>query len=332
MPIVPRKCVRKKTKIVKPHIRMVAILAKLFFVKHMQEISNTVSLRPDMIAAGLYVVATPIGNARDISLRALDVLAGVDVVLCEDTRITKKLFALHGLSNQMQAYHEHNGDKMRPKILNWLAAGKSVALVSDAGTPLISDPGYPLIVAARAAGANIVSVPGPSSPMAALSIAGLPTDKFMFLGFLPPKKTARQKALQDVASLSATLVLFESAKRLSALLGDIDHILGAREVVVCRELTKKFEEVVAGTAADLQAQYNEKGPPKGEIVVLIKGAGALAAWSKAEVEAALLAQLPEKGTRRAADEVATLSGWARREVYQLALAMQSAASTDKGPS
>ncbi|MGC6475965.1 MAG: 16S rRNA (cytidine(1402)-2'-O)-methyltransferase [Parvibaculales bacterium] len=313
---------------------MVAISAKLFFVKNMQEIPNTDFLQGETIAPGLYVVATPIGNARDISLRALDVLAGVDVVLCEDTRITKKLFALHGLSNKMQAYHEHNGDKMRPKILGWLAEGQSVALVSDAGTPLISDPGYPLIVAAREAGAKIVSVPGPSSPMAALSIAGLPTDKFMFLGFLPSKKNARQKALQDVVSLSATLVLFESAKRLTALLGDIDYILGARQVVVCRELTKKFEEVVAGTAAGLKAQYEASGPPKGEIVVLIKGAEALEKWSKAEVETALHTQLPEKGTRRAADEIAILSGWPRREVYQLALAQQNASppsSSDEAP-
>ena len=275
------------------------------------------------LATGLYVVATPIGNARDITLRALDVLAGADVVLCEDTRITSKLFSLHGLTTPLLAYHEHNGAKIRPKILDRLAAGQAVALVSDAGTPLISDPGYQLVAAVQAAGHEVVAVPGPSSPVAALSISGMPSDRFLFAGFLPPKSKARQTSLSELADIAATLVLFESARRLPALLADIAEVMGDREVAICRELTKKFEEVRRGGAVALAAHYAAAGPPKGELVVLVRGRGAQDhVWEKDAVVAALRERLSVSGTREAAEAVAKLSGWRRRAVYQLALEVQ----------
>ena len=277
-------------------------------------------IRNTKLETGLYVVATPIGNARDITLRALDVLMAADLVLCEDTRITSKLFSLHGLNTPLLAYHEHNGEKVRPKILSRLAEGQVIALVSDAGTPLISDPGYQLVSAVQAQGHEVISVPGPSSPIAALSIAGMPSDRFLFAGFLSSKSKARQNSLSELAELAATLVLFESARRLPALLADIVTVLGDRDVAICRELTKKFEEVRRGGAVALAAYYDENGPPKGELVVLIKGRSAQdLLWDRAAVVEALTDQLGSAGTRTASDTVAELSGWRRRTVYQLAL-------------
>lgn len=279
--------------------------------------------RNSTFSSGLYVVATPIGNARDITLRALDVLAAADIVLCEDTRITGKLFALHGLKTPLQAYHEHNGEKIRPKILARLSEGQVVALVSDAGTPLISDPGYQLVTAVQAAGHEVVSVPGPSSPIAALSIAGMPSDRFLFVGFLPPKSKARQTSLTGLADFAATLVLFESARRLPALLADIETVLGDRDVAICRELTKKFEEVRRGPVSRLIADYAREGPPKGELVVLVRGRAAEELlWDKDAVMQALSLQLAHAGTREAAASVAATSGWRRRDVYRLALDLQ----------
>ena len=280
--------------------------------------------RTTQLDAGLYIVATPIGNARDITLRALDVLTSADVVLCEDTRITGKLFSLHGLATPLLAYHEHNGAKMRPKILKRLSAGHAVALVSDAGTPLISDPGYQLVSAAQAAGHDVMTVPGPSSPVAALSISGMPSDRFFFAGFLPPKSKARQNSLSELSDIPATLVLFESARRLAALLADIVTVMGDREVAICRELTKKFEEVRRGPATALAAHYADAGPPKGELVIIVRGRGAQEhLWDRDAVMEALAEHLSASGTRDAADAVAALSGWRRRAVYQLALELQT---------
>ena len=193
-------------------------------------------IEPINLPAGLYVVATPLGHARDMTLRALDVLAAADAILCEDTRTTGKLTARYGITTKRVAYHEHNAEAMRPKILARLQQGAALALVSDAGTPLISDPGLPLVRAVRTAGYPICAVPGPSAPIAALSIAGLPTDRFSFVGFLPSKDQARRRALADLAASPGTLVCFESAKRLVDLLRAIDATLGAREVCVAREL------------------------------------------------------------------------------------------------
>lgn len=299
--------------------------------KHTDKSTDKISLRHDKLEGGLYIVATPIGNARDITLRALDVLRHADKVLCEDTRVTSKLFSLHGLTTRLTAYHEHNAEKMRPVILQALHDGEAVALVSDAGTPLISDPGYRLVRACRDEGLEVRAVPGVSAPIAALSIAGLPSDKFMFVGFLSAKKTQRRKALESHQNIPATLMLFESAKRLTGLLTDINDIMGARPVAICRELTKKFEQVLSGTAAELLAIYERDGTPKGEITVLIHPPTEnMDEWNAAEVEASLRTALADMHTREAANLVAAQSGWSRRGVYQLALQISAKHKTKAG--
>src|SRR5690349_3066557 len=194
-------------------------------------------------AAGLYLVATPIGNLGDVTLRALEVLAGSDVIACEDTRVTRKLTERYGIATPLTPYHEHNAAEARPKLLARLAEGQAVALVSDAGTPLISDPGYKLVRAAREAGIDVIALPGASAVLAALSVAGLPTDRFFFEGFLPPKQSARQKRIAAIAAIPATLILFETGPRIADSLTDLAAGLGAREAAVCRELTKLHEEV-----------------------------------------------------------------------------------------
>jgi len=289
--------------------------------------------------AGLYVTATPIGNLRDISLRALDVLAAADIVLCEDMRITRKLFTHYGLANKtphktpnktrdaqknkqgrkLRAYHEHNAARLRPQILTRLNEGAAIALVSDAGTPLISDPGYRLVQQARAAGHPVFAIPGACAPIAALSCAGLPSDRFFFLGFLPAKKTQRQKSLKQCATIQATFILFESPRRLCALLQDIEACLGAREIVVCRELTKKFDHVKQGTAANLHAFYRAH-PPKGEIIVLVAPPDNInAPLTEEEVLALLAKALPHQSMREAAAEIALSANWSKRAVYQFAI-------------
>ena len=223
------------------------------------------------LSPGLYLVATPIGNAADITLRALDVLGRADALACEDTRRTRALMAMHGLAlgrRPMVAYHDRNGAARRPQILGWLGDGRSVAYASDAGTPLIADPGYRLVEAARAAGHEVYGVPGPSALLAALSVAGLPTDRFLFLGFLPPRRPARRTALAEVAGVKATLVAFESPRRIAATLADMATVLGeGRPAAVARELTKRFEEVRTGALGELAVLYAGE-TPKGEIVVL----------------------------------------------------------------
>ncbi len=272
------------------------------------------------LPAGLYIVATPLGNARDITLRALDILSSVAVIYCEDTRTSGKLMALHNITTSRRAYHEHNAQEMRPKILQQLDDGQAIALISDAGTPLISDPGMPLVRAAREAGHEVFAIPGPSAPIAALSIAGLPTDQFSFFGFLPPKQAARQKALQKLAQQSGTLVFFESAKRLAKTLADVATILGPREIVVAREITKKFEQLISGDAASLAAQF-EAQPPRGEIVFLIGPATqALDASDRtAQIDAALAAALDKMSLRDAVQQVCAETGLKRKQVYERAL-------------
>src|SRR5215468_9968160 len=198
-------------------------------------------------APGLYLVATPIGNLGDITLRALETLAGVDIIACEDTRITRRLTERYGISAQLKPYHEHNAEAARPKILERLGQGASIALVSDAGTPLISDPGFKLVREASSAGHAVFALPGPSSVLAALSVAALPTDRFFFEGFLPPKRTARRSRLVELAAIDATLVLFESGNRVQETLADLADFTGAREAAICRELTKLHEEVLRDT-------------------------------------------------------------------------------------
>ncbi len=207
---------------------------------------------------GLYLVATPIGNLADISLRALEVLAGCDVIACEDTRVTRKLTERYGIETPLTPYHEHNAAEARPKILARLARGEAVALVSDAGTPLISDPGYKLVRAAQDAGHAVTAIPGASSVLTALNVAGLPTDRFFFEGFLPPKQAARQKRIAALGAIPATLVLFESGPRLAATLADLAEGLGPRAAAICRELTKLHEEVRRGDSGEPRARLRAR--------------------------------------------------------------------------
>src|ERR687893_110890 len=221
------------------------------------------------LSPGLYVVATPIGNLRDVSFRALSTLAAADAVLAEDTRVTKTLLAHYGITTPLVTYNEHSNDAVRERMIHRLREGQALALVSDAGTPLVSDPGYKLVQAAIAEGLPVTPIPGPSALLTALVVSGLPTDRFFFEGFLPPKSGARRTRLGELATIPGTLMLFEGPHRLPEMLTDAAAVLGERQAVVARELTKLFETVRRGTLAELAGQFAEEGPPKGEIVVLI---------------------------------------------------------------
>jgi 16S rRNA (cytidine1402-2'-O)-methyltransferase len=271
------------------------------------------------LAPGLYLVATPIGNLGDITLRALETLRACDAIFCEDTRVTSKLTARFGLRRPLMSYHEHNAERTRPEILRRIDRGEAVALVSDAGTPLISDPGFKLVREATARGLTVTALPGPSAVLAALTLSGLPTDRFLFLGFLPNRRNARRAALEEVGGVRATLILFEAAGRLADLLADMAEILGAREAAVAREITKKFEEVRRGSLAELAAQYRAEGAPRGEIVVVVGPPADRDAPSDQEVEALLRAALELGSVREAAASVAEQTGLPRRELYQRAL-------------
>lgn len=271
--------------------------------------------------AGLSVVATPIGNAADIGLRALDTLRRANLVICEDTRVTAKLLRHHGISARTLAYHEHNAEKMRPKVMQHLKGGETVALVSDAGTPLVSDPGYKLVRACLDEGIPVTAVPGASSVMTALVLSGLPSDRFLFTGFLPSKAGARREALAEIADIRATLVLMESPKRLAASLADMAKVLGTeRDAAVTRELTKLYEEVRRGPLADLAAHYADAGAPKGEVVVVVGPPEADASTvDDTTVDRLLREALVQMSVRDAAAAVAVETGRARRDVYGRAL-------------
>lgn len=273
------------------------------------------------LAPALYVVATPIGNLRDITLRALDVLSNADRILAEDTRQTGKLLEAYDISAKLTAYHDHNAAARIPQVLGWLAEGQAVALVSDAGTPLVSDPGFKLVRAAVAAGIEVIPLPGASAPLAALIKSGLPSDRFLFVGFLPPKTTARQKALAELAEIKATLILFESGPRIKACLADIAATLGARDIVLTRELTKRYEEARHGTAEGLIQSVSDD-PPRGEIVLLIGPPQEDVLWDEARLISALQTAIPEQGVKRASAQLAEKSGWVKREVYALALTLK----------
>ncbi len=272
------------------------------------------------LAPGLYVVATPIGNLRDITLRALDVLAGVDVVLAEDTRVTGKLLAAYGLSAKLERYDEHAAERARPRVLAALAAGKRIALVSDAGTPLISDPGFRLVRAAAAQGGAVIPIPGASASLAALSAAGLPTDRFLFAGFPPPKTAARRRFLRDLAPIQASLVFYEGVSRLGACLADMAAVFGPREAAVCREMTKLHETITRGDLPALAADPT-LAAPKGEVVIVVAPGEAVAA-SAAEADRALAEALGRLGPAEAAAEVAAALGLNRRELYRRALVLK----------
>jgi len=272
----------------------------------------------------LAVVATPIGNAGDITLRALAALRSCDAIVCEDTRVSAKLLARHGIRRPLVAYHEHNAERMRPKILARLRAGESLALISDAGTPLVSDPGYKLLRAAIAEGLPVTTLPGPSAALAALVLSGLPPDRFFFAGFLPPKAAARRQALGELAAVPATLIVFEAPGRLASSLADMAAVLGPRPAAVARELTKLFEEVRRDDLAALARHYAEAGAPLGEVVVVIgpPGDARLAGEAAgAATDAALRQALGRMSLRDAVDAVATATGQPRRAVYARALVL-----------
>ena len=272
-------------------------------------------------APGLHVVATPIGNLGDITLRALGVLAGADAVLAEDTRVSRVLLTHYGIDTPLLPYHEHNAAAMRPQILARLARGEALALISDAGTPLVSDPGYKLVGDVVAAGHPVTALPGASAVIAALVLGGLPTDRFFFEGFLPERSGARRTRLADLAEIPATLVFFESARRLADALTDIAAILGPRQTAVARELTKKFETVRRGSATALAAAFVEEGPPRGEVVILVDRPDAAAPASADTLDMKLVAALDHLSVKDAAAVVAGETGLPRREVYGRAVAL-----------
>jgi len=273
------------------------------------------------LAAGLYVLATPIGNARDISLRALDVLKACSVIAAEDTRVTAKLLAIHGIRKPLIPYNDHNGPDMRPRILARLEQGEAVALVSDAGTPLVSDPGYKLLREVMAAGLPVVAIPGASAVLAGLTLSGLPSDRFLFAGFLPSKAGERQSALEEFKSLRATLIFFESAQRLGETLHAMVEVLGERHAAVARELTKLHEEVRRGPLGELAAHYAEAGAPRGEVTLLVGPPGGTST-DTAKVDAALKAALAFMPVKPAADMIAGLTGASRKLLYDRALELK----------
>jgi 16S rRNA (cytidine1402-2'-O)-methyltransferase len=268
------------------------------------------------LSPGLYIVATPIGNLSDLGPRAASVLAEADLLAVEDKRVTAKLLAHIGAKRPMVPYHDHNADRVRPGLIAEMAT-KSLALVSDAGTPLISDPGYKLVRDARAAGIPVTTIPGPSAAIAALTLAGLPTDRFLFLGFLPAKAAARATAIQEIAAIRATLILYESGPRLAACLEALAAGLGNREAAVAREISKRFEETVTGTLSELAARY-AGAPPRGEIAIVVAPPGEAEAADEAEIDAALREAMTRLSPSRAAAEVAETLGLKRREVYERA--------------
>lgn len=278
------------------------------------------------LTAGFHIVATPIGNIADITLRALDTLARADAIVCEDTRVTAKLLTRHAVHRPLVSYHEHNAAKMRPVLIERVRNGEALAVVTDAGTPLISDPGFKLVRDAAAAGLRVTALPGASASLTALVLSGLPSDRFLFMGFLPVKTAARRAAIAEVRTLGATLILYETAPRLLDTLTDLSETLGPREAAVARELTKLFEEVRRGTLADLVAHYGESGPPKGEIVIVVgPPAKDAETGDDAAVDEAIRGALARgRRVRDAVDEAAATTGRSRREVYARALALTEA--------
>ena len=274
---------------------------------------------------GLHVVATPIGNLGDITLRALKILAGVDLIACVDTRITRRLLARYAIATRLVAYHDHNADKVRPMLLARLARGESLALVSDAGTPLVSDPGFRLVCEAIAEGHPVTTAPGATSAISALILSGLPSDRFFFEGFLPARSAARRKRLAVLKDIPATLIFFESAKRLAASLADLAAVLGPREAAIAREMTKRFEETRRGILDALAAAYAAAPPPKGEIVIVVAPPGEAEAPDEADIDALLKELLATLSVRDAAAEAVRRTGLSRKGLYARALELTAAA-------
>lgn len=277
---------------------------------------NSVALQP-----GLYIVATPIGNIRDITLRALDALRSADLILAEDTRISKKILIVYDINSSLLSYHEHNAEKRLPFVLEQLRSGKSVVLISDAGTPLISDPGFKLTRAALKDNIDVFPLPGASAVLAGLVKSGLPSDRFMFAGFLPPKSAARKIILKSFKLIDATLIFFETGPRVLSCLKDMRDELGDRDVALVRELTKKYEDGIYGTFSDVINNVNNT-QPKGEIVLLAGPPKTEQMWKKDDVLYALKIQVPELGLKNASNEISEASGWTKRDVYQMGLSLK----------
>lgn len=278
-----------------------------------------IAARP--LEPALHLVATPIGNLGDITLRALETIAAADVLACEDTRVTRILLDRYGIRQKAVAYHEHNAEVAGPRLIEALGQGRSVALVSDAGTPLVSDPGFRLVRAAREAGFKVVPVPGPSAALAALTASGLPSDAFFFAGFLPAKDGERRGRLDELRAVPGTLVFFESPRRLAPSLGAMAEVLGDRPAAVCRELTKTFEEFRTGSLDELARHYGEAGAPKGEVVVCV-GPPVEAPHGEADIDRLLLSLAAEMGASKAAAEAARMSGGRKSDLYRRLLELR----------
>jgi 16S rRNA (cytidine1402-2'-O)-methyltransferase len=276
------------------------------------------------LSAGLYIVATPIGNLADVTLRALATLAGADAILAEDTRVSRTLLARYGIETPLSPYHEHNAAEARPRAIRRIAGGEALALISDAGTPLISDPGYKLVAEAVAQGLPVTAAPGPSAALAALCLAGLPTDRFFFEGFLPPKRAARRERINALASAPGTLIFYEAPGRLAETLADLALELGARRAAVARELTKLHEEVRRGALDKLAAEYAAGEAPRGEIVIVVAPAEARAPVSEDALDRDVIEALATLSVKDAAAAVAAKHGLPRRRVYARALALAGA--------
>ncbi|HEV8031810.1 MAG TPA: 16S rRNA (cytidine(1402)-2'-O)-methyltransferase [Stellaceae bacterium] len=274
------------------------------------------------LAPGLHIVATPIGNLGDVTLRALWVLRGVDRILCEDTRVTAKLLARYGIDTPLDPYHDHNADRVRPAILESLRRGERLALVSDAGTPLVSDPGYKLVRATIAEDLPVTAAPGPSAALTALTLSGLPPDVFLFAGFLPPRSAARRRALTEWRGVAATLIFFEGPSRLAATLADMAEILGDRAAAIARELTKRHEEMRRDRLSALADHYRGAGPPRGEVVIVV-GPPEPEKTADADIDERLRTLLAHASLRDAVAQLAAETGLGRRALYERALALQS---------
>jgi 16S rRNA (cytidine1402-2'-O)-methyltransferase len=273
---------------------------------------------------GLYIVATPIGNLGDVTLRALGILAGADLILAEDTRVSRTLLARYGIETPLSPYHEHNAAEARPRALRWIATGHAVALISDAGTPLVSDPGYRLVAEAVAQGLAVTAAPGPSAALAALCVAALPTDRFFFEGFLPPKRAARRERINALGAVPGTLIFYESPGRVAETLADLALELGGRPAAVARELTKLHEDVRRGTLDKLAEEYASEEAPRGEIVIVVGGAERRPPIADDALDRELAELLAKLSVKDAAAAVAAKHGLPRRQVYARALALAGA--------
>ena len=283
----------------------------------------TFSARP--LASGLHLVATPLGNLGDVTFRALSTLAAADVILCEDTRVTSRLLGRFSIATRMRPYHDHNASRVRPAILEQLQSGGRVALVSDAGMPAVSDPGYKLVRDSIALDIPVDVIPGPTAPVTALVLSGLPTDRFMFAGFLPARSGQRKATLSELASVPSTLVFFESANRLAASLADMAEVLPGRQVAVTRELTKLHQEVLRGTSGEVAGQLQARGPVKGEITIVVGPPDATPGSDAAELENRLRELLKTNSVSKAAAQLARETRKPRTELYDLAIKLKGEA-------